>query len=57
MRGLWATAGQAFTAVLGGMLVVSAFLFPFGLLLLLGLGVWRLLPASLRPTLRRPTSA
>ena len=53
----WATAGQAFTAVLGGMLVVSAFLFPFGLLLLLGLGVWRLLPASLRPTLRRPTSA
>ena len=53
----FATAGQTFVAVIGGMLVVTGFVLPFILLLLLAFGVWRLLPVSLRPVLRRPTSS
>jgi len=53
----FATAGQGFVGVVGGMVVAIGFVLPFILLLLLAFGVWRLLPVSMRPALRRPTSS
>jgi hypothetical protein len=52
----WTNAGQTFAAVLGAMLVATGFLGPFVLLALLAFGVWRLLPASIRPTVKRPAT-
>jgi hypothetical protein len=47
------TAGQVFTAVIGGMIVTAGFLAPFLILLALAFGIWRALPDSIRPSLRK----
>lgn len=50
------TAGGGAVSVFSGMVIVAGFLLPFLLLAALILGIWRLLPASLRVGFRRSAS-
>lgn len=48
------TAGQVFTSVVGAMIVSLGFLAPFAILIALAFGIWRVLPASIRPSFPKP---